>query len=99
MYSDFSICQALNPGFRQSETQVLGLENVRVSLVYGKPRLETLLQLCCNEDVLVEARPQLQADGSDLIVLIEAMGFYSRIYGIWWYCQCFWAVRFYHSLV
>jgi len=34
-YSDFSICQTRNLGFRQSETRVLGLENVQVSPVFG----------------------------------------------------------------
>ena len=46
-----------------------------------------LTSVCCNEDLLIKAGPRLQA-GSDLIVLIEAGGFYTRIYG-----NCLEAVR------
>jgi len=34
-----------------------------------------------NVNVLIEAGPRIQAGGSDIIVLIEAGGFYSRKYG------------------
>jgi len=36
-----------------------------------------------NMNVLTEAGPRIPAGGSDIIVLIEAGGFYSRKYGSW----------------